>query len=421
VRFIFFHYLKKNGKINGALGLDIRNGKFIVFNSNITILATGGHSRMFKRSSSRFWENNGDGVYLAYKQNCEFMDMEMFQFHPTGMLWPKEADGLLVTESVRGEGGILTNAKGERFMDKYDKKRMELSARDIVARANYMEVRAGNGTKHNGVWLDISHKPLSYIKQRLPMMYKQFKKYCNVDISKQKMEVAPTAHYSMGGIHIDHTTGKTCIGNLYAIGEVTSGVHGGNRLGGNSLAEITVFGRLTGLSVVKNLKKTNLVLLDQKTIEKEIQNLKNNLKIKSGDNPIKVKKDIQKLMWLHAGVVRNGKMLKKGISKLKKYKKIKLKIGGKLKMNEKLIAALDINNMIPICEMILKCALIRKESRAAHYREDYLKTDPKWKKNLVCIPTKNGFKIQTKKIIPIPQEIQRYIKLKLKRSSELLE
>jgi len=416
-----FSLLKNKNKVNGALGLDIKNGKIILFHSKIVVLATGGHSRMFGRSSSRFWENNGDGINLAYKLNSKFMDMELFQFHPTGMLWPKKADGILVTEAVRGEGGILTNAKGERFMKKYDPERLELSARDVVARAIYMELKAGNCTKRKGVWLDISHKPVSYIKKRLPRMYWQFKHYANIDISKQKMEVAPTAHYSMGGILIDHTTGKTGIKNLFAIGEVTSGVHGGNRLGGNSLAEITVFGKLTGKNIVKELRKTKYVPLNKKTIDNEINNFLKKSKSKNGKNPVEIKKAIQQLMWKNVGVVRNAKGMNKALKELKKIKKIKLKTGTKLKMNEKLIAALDVENMIPTCEMIIKAALFRKESRAAHYREDFKKTYPKWKKNIICIPTKKGFKLITRKVPNIPRDIQKHIKKKIKTKTRLLE
>jgi len=408
-----FSLLKNKNSINGAIGLDIKKGRLVVFHSKIVVLATGGHSRMFRRSSSRFWENNGDGINLAYKCNAKFMDMEMFQFHPTGMLWPKKADGILVTEAIRGEGGILTNNKGERFMKKYAPEKMELSARDVVARAIYMEVKKGNGTRRDGVWLDISHRSKNYIKKRLPLMYSQFKKYAGIDISKQKMEVAPTAHYSMGGILIDHTTGKTGVKNLYAIGEVTSGVHGGNRLGGNSLAEITVFGRLTAKSIIKELKKINFIKLDNKSIETEINNF-NNLKNKNGKNPINVIKDIQSLMWENVGVMRNGKNMTTALKKIQNYKKIKLNTGNKLKMNEKLVAALDVNNMIPTCEMIVRSALFRKESRSAHYRNDYRKTEQKWEKNIICGRTSKGFKLKTRKVSPVPREITKYIKRKVK-------
>ena len=415
-----FSLLTSNEKVNGAIGLNIKNGNILVFHAKIVVLAAGGHSRMFSRSSSRFWENNGDGVALAYGCNAKFMDMEMFQYHPTGMVYPPEAEGVLVTEAIRGEGGILTNSKGEHFMKKYDPERMELSARDIVARAIYMEVELGKGTKHGGVWLDISHKPKSYILKRLPKMYKQFKKYAKIDTSKQKMEVAPTAHYSMGGIYVEHSTGKTTIQNLFAIGEVTSGMHGGNRLGGNSLAEIIVFGRLTGQSIVKELKKVKSSPLDNTIIENKKQELESLLENTSGKNPIDVKKDIQRMMWKYVGVVRDGKNLKMALDELEMYKQIRLHTGRNLKMNEKLIAALDIKNMLPTCEMIIKSALYRKESRGAHYRSDYQKTLRRWKKNIICTPTNNGIKISTSRIPKIPAEIQKYINIK-QQKPHLLE
>ena len=210
------------------------------------------------------------------------MDMEMFQFHPTGMMAPKEAEGVLVTEAVRGEGGILTNAKGERFMKHYDPGRMELSARDVVARAIYMEVKAGRGTRRGGAWLDITKRPKSYIKRRLPRMLRQFQEYLGIDISKQKMEVAPTAHYSMGGILVDHSKGTTTVANLYAIGEVTSGVHGGNRLGGNSLAEITVFGRLTGKTISKQVRRVKRLGIEEQQVHEAVAHLSNLSQNKKG-------------------------------------------------------------------------------------------------------------------------------------------
>ncbi|MCH7902370.1 FAD-binding protein [archaeon] len=404
-----FSLLKSKGKVNGALGLDLNSGEIIKFQSKIVVLATGGHSRMFGRSSSRFWENNGDGIYLAKKAGARFMDMELFQFHPTGMVYPPKASGILVTEAVRGEGGILTNSKGERFMEKYDPERMELSARDIVARANFMEIRGGKGTKHNGVWLDISHKPKSYIQKRLPKMYKQFKEYANIDISKQKMEVAPTAHYSMGGVLIDHKTGKTDVKNLFAIGEVTSGVHGGNRLGGNSLAEITVFGKLTGQSILKELKKIKQTPLDDSLVEKEQTTFFKLTKSKKGKNPIKAKEELQKMMWKYLGVIRNEKGMKTALKQLEKFKKMKLKVMGSLKMNEQLIAALDFQNMLPTCEMIIKSAIFRKESRAAHYRSDYKKTNPKWKKNIICTIKKGKVKLSTRTVPKPPKKIQKLV------------
>ncbi len=415
-----FSLLNTRGKINGAIGLEIKKGKIIVFHTKIVVLATGGHSRMFSRSSSRFWENNGDGIKLGYEVNAKFMDMEMFQFHPTGMLYPKKAEGMLVTEAVRGEGGILTNVKGERFMKKYDPKRLELSARDIITRAIYMEVKNGNGTKRGGVFLDISHKPKNYILKRLPKMYNQFKNYANIDISKQKMEVAPTAHYSMGGIFVDHTKGKTTIPNLFSIGEVTGGVHGANRLGGNSLAELMVFGKLTGKYIANKVKKKKFIELNKKIIKNEIENLMKKLN-NNGRDPIEIKKEIQKMMWKYAGVVRKERDMKRALREIEKFKNIKLKTGKSLRLNEELIASLDIQNMIPTCEMIIKSALFRKESRGAHYRSDYPKTLEKWNKNIICIPTNMGIKINTKNVSKIPREIEKFLNQKNKVEVHLLE
>jgi len=401
--------LEDKGQVNGAIGFDIRRGQLIIFQAKIVVLCTGGHSRMFKRSSSRFWENNGDGITLAYDTGAKFMDMEMFQFHPTGMVYPEKAEGILVTEAVRGEGGVLTNVRGERFMREYDSKRMELSARDIVARANYNEIKQGRDTKHKGVWLDITSKPRSYILKRLPKMYKQFKDLVGIDISKEKMEVAPTAHYSMGGVYVDHGTGKTSVRNLFAVGEVTAGVHGGNRLGGNSLAEIMVFGRLTGKVIIKELKRIKGFPLNMKGVRKKEREFLDMLKIKKGKNPIEVKKEIQEIMWKAAWVIRNKTDMEKGLRKLEKLKKTNLLVRGNLKMNEKLIAALDVRNMLPTCEMILLSALYRKESRAAHYRSDYRKTLSKWKKNIICESGKRGIRISTKPVPKIPKEIAKFL------------
>lgn len=412
-----FSLLRHKNAVNGALGLNMKTGEIIVYHAKAVVLATGGHSRMFGRSSSHFWENNGDGIALAHQCGATFMDMEMFQFHPTGMVWPKEASGLLVTEAVRGEGGILTNTKGQRFMKKYDPNRMELSARDIVARANYMEIKAGRGTKRGGVYLDVSHQSLAYLKKRLPSMVQRFKKFAKTDISKQKMEVAPTAHYSMGGIFTQHKTGKTGIKNLYAVGEVTAGVHGGNRLGGNSLAEICVFGRLVGEEISRVLPKLKRLPLDDDQIDQHVYDLIMLNEQGKGDDPITVKEELQQMMWQHAGVIRSGKLLEKGLKKLQAYKKRPLKMEQGLKNNEQLIAALDLINMIPTCEMILKSAMMRKESRAAHYRTDYKETSARWKKNIHCAPTAKSIRYWSEPVPAIPAAIQK--KLEWKKDKEV--
>ena len=240
------HLLVHEGVCFGALGFDLDDGQRTVYLADAVILAAGGHTRLWRRSSSRRDENTGDGMALALQAGCSLTDMELVQFHPTGMVWPEEVAGTLVTEAVRGEGGRLLNARGERFMARYDPQRMELSTRDRVALANYAEIMAGRGGPHGGVFLDVSHLPKELILEKLPRMYRQFMETQLLDISRQPMEVAPTAHYSMGGVVVDPDTTATEVEGLYAAGEVTGGLHGANRLGGNSLAETVVFGRLAG-------------------------------------------------------------------------------------------------------------------------------------------------------------------------------
>ncbi len=235
----------------GAIAFDIFSGERTVYLADAVILAAGGHTRIWRRSSSRRDENTGDGIYLALRAGCTVADMELVQFHPTGMVWPEEIAGTLVTEAVRGEGGRLFNAAGERFMSRYDPERMELSTRDRVALANYTEIIEGRGGPHGGVFLDISHQDKDYILDKLPRMVRQFAETQMKDISREPMEVAPTAHYTMGGVIVDPETHATEVTGLYAAGEVTSGVHGANRLGGNSLAEILVFGRRAGAAAAE--------------------------------------------------------------------------------------------------------------------------------------------------------------------------
>ncbi len=356
----------KDGKEKGALGINMRNGDIEIINSKVTVLATGGYSRLYARSSSRPFENFGDGVAMAFDAGAELMDLEMLQFHPTGMVWPLHMQGVLVTEAVRGEGGILTNAKGERFMKNYDPERMELSARDVVARANYNEIAHHRGTKHSGVWLDISHKNAAYIKKRLPKMYAQFKQV-GIDITKQKMEVAPTAHYSMGGIRT-RLDGQTKIKNLFAVGECTGDIHGANRLGGNSLAETIVFGKITGRAAAKISKKTNVDEIETEEINDAMNKIKK-FQGKGGVKPSKIREELQKIMWNHVGIIRDGKNLELGLKKLQilENKSIKMKV----KNIQDLIDALDAKNMVLLAKLVAENALLRKESRGAHYRKDY--------------------------------------------------
>jgi succinate dehydrogenase / fumarate reductase, flavoprotein subunit len=236
---------KEREGVKGAFGVDVEKNEFVIFECKSLVLAAGGYTRVYAVSSSRIFENYGEGVALAYESGVDLVDMEMVQFHPTGMVWQEKALGTLATEAIRGEGGILLNSKGERFMKNYYPERMELGPRDIVARANYNEIVNGRGTEHGGVWLDITHLSKEKILDRLPTMYEQFKKINGIDISKEKMEVGPTAHYSMGGVVVDIKC-RTKISGLFAVGEVIGQIHGANRLGGNSLLDTVVFGKIAG-------------------------------------------------------------------------------------------------------------------------------------------------------------------------------
>src|SRR5918992_2280861 len=247
--------LKKGERVVGAVAYTRESGKFIHFKTKAVVVATGGWGRIYKVTSNS-WEGTGDGCILAYDAGAELVDMEMVQFHPTGMVWPPGVRGILVTEGVRGEGGLLRNAEGERYMERYDPKKMELSTRDVVARANYTEVTEGRGSEHGGVLLDITHLGYNGIMKKLPTMYEQFLKLADIDISKEPMEVFPTIHYTMGGIKVEAETGATNVPGLYAAGEVAGGLHGANRLGGNSLSDLLVFGRRAGLGVVEYVEQS---------------------------------------------------------------------------------------------------------------------------------------------------------------------
>ena len=356
----------------GAMAFDIQSGERTVFYADSVILATGGHTRLWRKSSSRRNENTGDGFYLGLKAGCKLTDMEMVQFHPTGMVIPEEMAGTLVTEAVRGEGGRLINGNGERFMENYDPERMELSTRDKVAMANYTEIIEGRGTPNNGVYLDISHKSKDLIIEKLPRMYRQFLDTLMIDISKKPMEVAPTAHYSMGGVIVDSDTHKTNIEGLYAAGEVAGGLHGANRLGGNSLAEILIFGRRAGRCASKRSKD-----IDVQYRSKECINLahdKINSFIKSGSQMARpLQRELRNIMWEYCGVVRDASKLKKGLEKIDDLKKSlhELDVRPNSEGFEDLMLAFDLEGSIISASATLLSAAKRKESRGAHQRSDF--------------------------------------------------
>src|SRR5947199_5743545 len=258
---------------------------------------------------------------LAYEAGAELMDMEFVQFHPTGMVWPPGVQGILVTEAVRGEGGILRNKDGERFMEKYDPKRMELSTRDVVARSIYTEVREGRGTEHGGAFLDISHKPADYVKTKLPSMYHQFKELADVDITKEPMEVGPTCHYMMGGIRVDGETAESTLPGLFAAGEAAAGLHGANRLGGNSLSDLLVFGRRAGLAAAQHAKRSSTPSVDNAQIEQAEKELLAPFSNSGTESPYAVHRDLQEVMQNLVGIFRTDEDLKKALGEIDKAKK----------------------------------------------------------------------------------------------------
>jgi len=301
--------LEEREEVKGALGIDIEKKEMVIFGCSSLILAAGGYTRVYAVSSSRIFENYGEGVTLAYEAGADLVDMEMVQFHPTGMVWPEKALGTLATEAIRGEGGILLNSKGERFMKNYYPERMELGPRDIVARAAYNEIVSGRGTEHGGVWLDVTHIPKEKILDRLPTMYEQFKNIAGIDISEEKMEVGPTAHYSMGGVVVDIKC-RTKIRGLLAVGEAISQIHGANRLGGNSLLDTVVFGKIAGQEAARLAKELRGEISNtgepSTTLPLNVNNQKgfNDDGIFIVKDSVKFRNEIQELMKQNAGIIR---------------------------------------------------------------------------------------------------------------------
>ena len=382
-------------KIKGAIGIDIKEKQLLKFNCKSLILASGGYTRVYSISSSRNYEHYGEGIELAYEVGVDLVDMEMVQFHPTGMVWPENALGTLATEAIRGEGGILLNSKNERFMKTYYPERMELGPRDVVARAIYNEIVEGRGTIHKGVWLDVTHLPLEKILDRLPTMYKQFKDIAGVDISQEKMEVGPTAHYSMGGLLVDINC-KTKVEGLFAAGEVISQIHGANRLGGNSLLDTLVFGKIAGREASIFAKQLQTPQEDS-PLESEVegvdvQKFENDL-ILVLDEPLSFRKEIQDLMDQVAGIVRRATNLQKGLEKIltlkdKFYSQIRILSKNELNNDnciKNLIMTLEVRSSLVVCEAIIRSAFMRKESRGAHFRSDFptINNDV-WHVNIYC-------------------------------------
>ncbi|MFL6507303.1 MAG: FAD-binding protein [Nitrososphaeraceae archaeon] len=395
--------------VKGAFGVDIEKKEFVRFECKSLILAAGGYTRVYAVSSSRIFENYGEGIALAYEAGVDLVDMEMVQFHPTGMVWPEKAVGTLATEAIRGEGGILLNSKGERFMKNYDPERMELGPRDVVARANYNEIISGRGTEHGGVWLDVTHLRKEVIQERLTTMYEQFQKLDGIDISKEKMEVGPTAHYSMGGVVVDINC-RTKVKGLFAVGEVISQIHGANRLGGNSLLDTVVFGKIAGdeaASFAKqgatgNTKKTKEV---PSQLKSNVDNQTKGLDDNNDDDyyggifvvkePIKFRNEIQELMKQNAGIVREQTRLQNGLKRILELKNEFYSNKDNINIKEfeiddnnnfeNVVLSWQVKSSLVACEAIIRSALMRQESRGAHYRSDFPKLDDEsWQVNIYC-------------------------------------
>ena len=291
----------------------------MIFKAKSVVIATGGIGKAWKVTSNS-WECTGDGMSLAYEAGAELLDMEFVQFHPTGMVWPPGVQGLLVTEAVRGEGGVLRNRNGERFMEKYDPQRMELSTRDVVARSIYTEVKEGRGSPHGGAFLDISHKQAEYVKRKLPSMYHQFKELADVDITKDPMEVGPTCHYMMGGIRVEAETGHTSVPGLFAAGEAAAGLHGANRLGGNSLSDLLVFGRRAGLAAAAHARGCGLPNVDSAQIEEAERQLLAPFERTSGENPYTIHGELQDMLQSLVGIFRTAEDLQRALGELEKFR-----------------------------------------------------------------------------------------------------
>jgi succinate dehydrogenase / fumarate reductase flavoprotein subunit len=372
-----FRLLVTEGHCFGALAFDLVSGERTVFEADAVVLCSGGHTRVWRRSSSRRDENYGEGMSLALEAGCRLMDMELVQFHPTGMVAPEEAAGTLVTEAVRGEGGRLFNSKGERFMVRYDPERMELSTRDRIALANYTEIHEGRGSPGGGVYLDITHRDKGYIIDKLPRMYRQFIEYQMLDIANQPMEVAPTAHYSMGGIVVDPDTHATEVAGLYAAGECTAGLHGANRLGGNSLAETVVFGRRAGAAAAGFSQEREVQLRSRHAVKAANADL--DALIHPGDELARsVQREIRNQMWDRCGVVREERALEQGLDSLRQIRDNVARIDVRPSDEgwSDLVLALDVRAMLDTAEATILCALERRETRGAHNRSDFPRLDP---------------------------------------------
>ncbi|HDY71048.1 MAG TPA: FAD-binding protein [Nitrospirae bacterium] len=378
--------LTRNNRVAGAILLDIRSGEPFVVNSRAVILATGGGATMYKISAPSK-EKSGDGTAMAFRAGAEFVDMEMLQFHPTGLLaGESQLSGSVLEEGLRGAGGRLFNAEGERFMERYDPDRMERSTRDQVARGAYLEIMAGRGTHSGGVFLDISHLGAGFVERTFPGMVDRVKDI-GKDLAREPIEVSPTAHFHMGGVRIDRDCHSNLEG-LFVAGEDAGGVHGANRLGGNGVAESTVFGARAGDAAASFVSECNLSAVDDAQVNAVWQETIRPFSLSDGEDAYRLRRELKLLTWEKIGVVRSREQLLQGIQQLDEMKdraeRIKVKGGRQYNMdwNE----ALNVRNLITVARMVAQSALIREESRGSHYRSDFPKTDnDNWLKNILLI------------------------------------
>ena len=404
--------LVHEGRCFGAYAFDVNSGERTVYLADAVILATGGHTRLWRVSSSRRDENTGSGLYLALEAGCRLSDMELVQFHPTGMVYPEEWVGTLATEAIRGEGGRLYNANGERYMERYDPERMELSTRDRIALANYTEISEGRGTEHGGVYLDISHRPKKYILEKLPRMYRQFLDALMLDISKEPMEVAPTAHYTMGGVVVEPETHATDIEGLYAAGENTSGLHGANRLGGNSLSETMVFGRRAGEAAAAFSQESDMQLRSRYVIKAAGEELDSY--IKEGDEFARpLQRALRNTMQETCGVVRSEEKLKEGLERLAKIRVASEDVDVRPTSEGfgDLAYALDLRGSLVVAEATILGAIERRETRGAHNRSDYPEIDPSLKLNFLVRKDDSGnLPVAREQVQVVPEYLEEWAK-----------
>jgi succinate dehydrogenase / fumarate reductase flavoprotein subunit len=427
--------LTDGGRIAGAFGYWRESGKFIMFKCKAVVLATGGGGKAWKVTSNS-WEYTGDGVTMAADVGADLMDMEFMQFHPTGMVWPPSVRGILVTEGVRGDGGTLKNTEGKRFMFNYipeffraetaetekeadawyedkrnNRRTPDLLPRDEVARAINSEVKAGRGTPHGGVFLDIaSRRPADYIQKRLPSMYHQFKELADVDITKEAMEVGPTCHYSMGGVRVNADTTATTVPGLFAAGEVAAGLHGANRLGGNSLSDLLVFGRRAGLYAAEYVKSFSGSLnVNNAQAEAYANTMLAPFESKGNENPYTIHADLQETMQNLVGIIRAESELRQALEIIDKLKQRthKVKVEGNRHYNPGWHLALDLHSLLTFAEAATLAAIERKESRGGHTRDDFPNTDPKFAKVNVIVRMKNGELALAQEPLPeMPDELK---------------